>query len=145
LTGYDIEKVTKDKLYGISRELYKEKGGLENHLSRCTNELFNLEDKIILYDLTNTYFEGRMKDSRMAKFGRLKEKYASVHKYYEITVLDKGNSIATGLVFERKGESPAEEKAGIYFLRTSLNSKDEQTLWTIYNAIREIEYTFLGC
>jgi len=53
LTGYDIEKVTKDKLYGITKKLYQEKEGLENHLSRCTNELFKLEDKIILYDLTN--------------------------------------------------------------------------------------------
>ena len=69
LTGYDIEKVTKDKLYGITRELYKEKNELEDYLSRCTNELFDLEDKIILFDLTNTYFEGRMKGSRIAKFG----------------------------------------------------------------------------
>ena len=75
LTGYDIERVTKDKLYGISHKLYREKEQLENHLSRSTNELFDLEDKIILYDLTNTYFEGRMKDSRMAKFGRSKEKH----------------------------------------------------------------------
>ena len=35
-----------------------------------------------------------------------------------------------------------DEKAGIYFLRTSLNGKDEKTLWMIYNLIREIEYTF---
>ena len=27
-------------------------------------------------------------------------------------------------------------------MRTSLNEKDERTLWTIYNVIREIEYTF---
>jgi hypothetical protein len=74
LTGYDIEKVTKDKLYEISKKLYEEKSGLENHLSRCTNELFNLHDKIILYDLTNTYFEGQMKNSRIAKRRRSKEK-----------------------------------------------------------------------
>ena len=74
LTGYNIEKVTKDKLYEISKKLYEEKSGLENHLSRCTNELFKLEDEIILYDLTNTYFEGRMKYSRITKFGRSKEK-----------------------------------------------------------------------
>jgi hypothetical protein len=36
--------------------------------------LFDIEDKIILYDLTNTYFEGRMKDSEPARFGRSKEK-----------------------------------------------------------------------
>ena len=320
LTGYDIEQVTKDKLYGISKQLYQEKEGLENYLSKCTNELFNLEDKIILYDLTNTYFEGRMKGSKLAKFGRskekrtdaklivlavivntegflkysdifegntsdcatlqrvitklnkkagytnqkpivvmdagiatevniqflkkegydylcvsrsnikkyqadinskpvqiydkkkqpiellkvrvendtdnylwvrsqakavkensmndqfskrfeeglqniqngivskggtkrkdkvwerigrLKEKYASIHQHYEITVLGTESSmIATGLVFKRTGELPGDETAGIYFLRTSLDSAEEQTLWIIYNAIREIEYTF---
>lgn len=31
-----------------------------------------------------------------------------------------------------------DEKAGIYFLRTSLNGKEEKTLWMIYNLIREI-------
>ena len=60
LTGYDPRKLTKDKLYGISKKLYLEKEGLENHLSRCTNGLFDLHDKVILYDLTNTYFEGSM-------------------------------------------------------------------------------------
>jgi hypothetical protein len=47
---------------------------LEQYLSKRTNELFDLEDKIILYDLTNTYFEGRMTGSKIAKFGRSKEK-----------------------------------------------------------------------
>ena len=47
---------------------------MEQYLSRQTNELFDLADKIILYDLTNTYFEGRMKKSKKAKFGRSKEK-----------------------------------------------------------------------
>lgn len=319
LTGYDIEKVTKDKLYEISKKLYKEKPGLENHLSRCTNELFNLQDKIILYDLTNTYFEGRMSNSQMARFGRskekrsdarlivlaviinsegflkysdifegntsdcstlkavitrlnqkayyshvkpiivmdagiateaniqflkdekydylcvsrsnlkdykadtgsspvqiydrknqpiellnvrvendsdnylwvrsqakalkensmnnqfserfeeglrgiqngisskggtkktdkvwerigrLKEKYSSTHQYYDITVSDNGKGRATDVVFEKKADITINDKAGIYFLRTSLNGKEEQTLWMIYNLIREIEYTF---
>jgi hypothetical protein len=74
ITGFDKEKVTKDKLYGISHKLYKIKDPLEQYLSRQTNELFDLEDKIILYDLTNTYYEGRMLGSRIAKFGRSKEK-----------------------------------------------------------------------
>ena len=43
-----LEQGTKDKLYGIAQQLYQEKEGLENYLSKCTNELFNLEDKIIL-------------------------------------------------------------------------------------------------
>ena len=74
LTTYPVEKITKDKLYDISKSLYKVKDDLEKHLSKRTNELFDLTDKIILYDLTNTYFEGSMRHSKMAKFGRSKEK-----------------------------------------------------------------------
>jgi hypothetical protein len=319
LTGYDKEKVTKDLLYGISHRLYSIKGQLENYLSKRTNELFDLEDKIIIYDLTNTYFEGRMKESKIAKFGRskekrsdakivvlavvinregflkysnifegnmadcktlevmidtlsrqtssttrrpivvldagiatdsniamlkkkgygymcvtrstlkdfyadvectpvqirdkkdqpiellkvktdsdkdhylwvksqakalkensmnglfsqrfeegirnindgvvkksgtkklekvyerigrIKQKYPSVHNYYDITVTDNGKGLATSVSCKHKlGEDP-EKGAGIYFLRTSLSGKDEKELWTIYNVIREVEYTF---
>lgn len=74
VTGYDIDKVTKDRLYDISKRLYAEKDALEEHLSTRTNDLFDIEDKIMLYDLTNTYFEGRKVGSKLAKFGRSKEK-----------------------------------------------------------------------
>lgn len=74
LTGYDTDKVTKDKLYESALRLYKVKDMLEKHLSRRTNELFDLKDKIILYDITNTYFEGEKRNSKLAKFGRSKEK-----------------------------------------------------------------------
>lgn len=320
LTNYNKDKVTKDKLYKISHDLYSVKNKLENYLSKRTNELFDLEDKIILYDLTNTYFEGRMKNSKLAKFGRSKEKrkdarlivlavvinpegflkysnifegnmtdsktlekiidglsaqtsftdrkpivvidagiatednlmllknkhydyvcvsrsnlkeysadtdsfpveikdkrnqpielmkvetgkndgdnylwvkskakamkensmngllsqrfeegmqsiheginkkggtkkldkvhqrigrlmqkYPSVHKYYQVTVLDDGKGIATEISCKHsKGEDP-NKNAGIYFLRTTLDGQDEKTLWSIYNIIREIEYTF---
>jgi transposase len=33
-----------------------------------------VENKILLFDLSNTYFEGRMQDSSLAKYGRSKEK-----------------------------------------------------------------------
>jgi transposase len=74
LTGYDINKITKDKLYQSALHLYQVKDALEKHLSNRTNELFDLEDKIILYDLTNTYFEGQKRNSKLAGFGRSKEK-----------------------------------------------------------------------
>jgi transposase len=74
LTGFPIEKVNKDRLYEGARKLYKQKDALELHLSKRTNEIFNYEEKIILYDLTNTYFEGVKRDSKLAKYGRSKEK-----------------------------------------------------------------------
>ena len=74
ITGYSQVFLTKDKLYKNALELYKNKACLENYLSQKTNELFDIEDKIILYDLTNTYFEGRKVKSQLADFGRSKEK-----------------------------------------------------------------------
>ena len=74
LTGYDREQITKDKLYQSALDLYSIKTPLENHLSNRTNTLFDLQDKIILFDLTNTYFEGRKVRSNLAQFGRSKEK-----------------------------------------------------------------------
>lgn len=74
ITGYDIKKISKDKLYQSALDLYKDKDTIEKHLSTKTNELFDLQDRIMLYDLTNTYFEGSKKKSRLAKYGRSKEK-----------------------------------------------------------------------
>jgi uncharacterized DUF497 family protein len=74
LTGLEMQSITKDRLYKISHKLHSLKNSLEQHLSRKTNELFDLQDKIILYDLTNTYFEGRMLANRKARRGRSKEK-----------------------------------------------------------------------
>jgi len=81
-------------------------------------------------------------DKVWERIGRLKEKYSSTHQYYEITVSDNGKGTATHLALEKKTGVTSDDKAGIYFLRTSLNGKEEQTLWMIYNLIREIEYTF---
>lgn len=74
LTGYDCQKITKDKLYESALRLYSVKDQLEQHLSHKTNELFDISDKIVLYDLTNTYFEGQYSSSNLAKYGRSKEK-----------------------------------------------------------------------
>lgn len=74
ITGYDINKITKDKLYQSALELYKHKDTIEKYLSTKTNELFDLQDRIMLYDLTNTYFEGSKRNSQLAKYGRSKEK-----------------------------------------------------------------------
>lgn len=74
ITGYDVNKITKDKLYQSALDLYQHKSTIEKHLSTTTNELFDLQDRIMLYDLTNTYFEGTKRNSQLAKYGRSKEK-----------------------------------------------------------------------
>jgi hypothetical protein len=100
LTGYPIEKITKDKLYDISKSLYKVKEDLEKHLSKRTNELFDLTDKIILYDLTNTYFEGSMRSSKIAKFGRSKEKRSDARLVVLAVVVNTEGFLKYSQIFE---------------------------------------------
>ena len=102
VTGYDMAEITKDKLYDSALKLYEVKDALEKHLSQRTNDLFNLDDKIILYDLTNTYFEGRKEHSSLAHFGRSKEKrkdaklvvlamVVNVEGFIKYTAIHEGN------------------------------------------------------
>jgi len=74
VTGYPVEKITKDKLYKSALRLFCKKEEIENFLSVKTGQLFDITDKIYIYDLTNTYFEGRKEGSSLARFGRSKEK-----------------------------------------------------------------------
>jgi len=74
LYGKTPKEINRFKLYKSAIKLYEQKEKLEEYLSEKTNEIFDLEDKIVLYDLTNSYFEGRKQNSKMARFGRGKEK-----------------------------------------------------------------------
>lgn len=74
LVGIDPTELKKHNLYDVPLKLYKLKDELEKHLTSTTTDLFNLTNKIVLFDLTNTYFEGRKQSSQKAQFGRSKEK-----------------------------------------------------------------------
>ena len=100
LLDLDASKITKDHLYRISHRLNGEKEGLENYLSRKTNELFDLQDKIILYDLTNTYFEGEMRGSAMARRGRSKEKRSDCPLFVLAVVVNVEGFIKYSAIYE---------------------------------------------
>jgi len=61
-------------VYNVAPALYALKDKMESHLCSKTYNLFNLTNSIVLFDLTNFYFEGRKDGSDKARFGRSKEK-----------------------------------------------------------------------
>ena len=61
-------------IYMVAPALYELKDKLEKHLCMKTDDLFNITNRIAIFDLTNFYFEGRKDNSRKAQFGRSKEK-----------------------------------------------------------------------
>ena len=54
--------------------LWEHHDKIEQRLSQAAREIFGLKETIILYDLTNTYFEGSKKGSKIAKHAKSKDK-----------------------------------------------------------------------
>ena len=74
LFGEEAFSTTRYRLYQAATKLYEQREIIEKELySICTN-IFSQRSKIVIYDLTNMYFEGQMAASEKARFGRSKEK-----------------------------------------------------------------------
>ena len=73
LTGREDWQPGFHAIYDVAPSLYALKDRLEDHLCQKTDTLFNLTNRIVLFDLTNFYFEGRKEGSKKAKRGRSKE------------------------------------------------------------------------
>lgn len=70
----DFSNLPQDRVYKVSDMLLRRKTEIEEYLRMKEGSLFNLEETILLYDLTNTFFEGTGKYNGKAHFGRSKEK-----------------------------------------------------------------------
>jgi len=52
----DLSRLGHNLLYWISDTLYKHKAEIETHLCAKERSIFNLQESLCLYDLTNTFF-----------------------------------------------------------------------------------------
>jgi len=74
LMGVHFSELSLDRVYKVSDRLLRHKDALEEHLRRSEGQLFALEEKIILYDLTNTFLEGSGKYNPKAHYAKSKDK-----------------------------------------------------------------------
>jgi len=63
------EEINKDRLYRGLDCLLKHKVAIEAHLSRRVGELFAVQNEVLLYDVTSTYFEGEAEANQLAQRG----------------------------------------------------------------------------
>jgi transposase len=63
------EEVNKDRLYRGLDHLLAHKVALEAHLSKRCGELFAVQNEVLLYDVTSTYFEGQAEANPQAQRG----------------------------------------------------------------------------
>lgn len=67
LLGVRTEGWAEDRFYRIGDKLLRSKNTMEEHLRDKERDLFNLDRTILLYDLTNSYFEGSAMGNELAK------------------------------------------------------------------------------
>lgn len=62
------------ELYATSDLLYSHKDRIDAFLHQRISSLFDLQDRLVIFDISNTYFETGKPASQLAKYGRSKEK-----------------------------------------------------------------------
>ena len=105
----------------------------------------NFEEGIEKIRLSIGKKHGVKKESKVhERIGRLKEKYPSVSKFYDIKLTVDSTQQVTELTWSLNEEKwrIKENGLGVYFLRTSVKNQEETWIWDAYNCIREIENTF---
>jgi transposase len=69
LLQLDGALLNKDRLYRTLDQLLVHKAAIEAHLARRAGELFALNNEVLLYDVTSTYFEGQAEANTLAHRG----------------------------------------------------------------------------
>ena len=72
--GIDSGSVSLPSLYRTSDKLVSRKEFIEERIVEKEREAFGLGEQLILYDLTNTYFEGMVSGSDLSSRGKSKER-----------------------------------------------------------------------
>lgn len=73
ILGIDEEKINEDRLYrGLDKALPL-KPALEAHVKKQWEGLFELKYDLLLYDITSTYFEGKMEGNPQARRGHSRD------------------------------------------------------------------------
>lgn len=107
LLDFDFEqRLPLKALYRASDALMRHRSAIEGALFRRACDLFGLEPSIVLYDLTNTYFEGSQAANPKARRGRSKEKRTDCPLVTLGLVLDGSGFTRRSETFEGNASEP---------------------------------------
>ena len=92
-----LTKTTKDRLYRTSDKLLAHRETIEKKLRDTEQTLFSSHRRLVLYDVTNTHFEGLCEANPKAMHGKNKQKRNDCRQ------------VAVGMAFDEQGNALAHE------------------------------------
>ena len=115
------KKVTKDALYQSATRLWEVHREMEDFLHDRVRSMFNLEERILLMDISNTYFEGRMEESGICFHGRSKEKRDDCKIVVLAAVVNTDGLLVRTMIYEgnRQDVTTVEDVVGTLAGQTS--------------------------
>ncbi len=99
LLDFDFEMLPLMQMYRASDALMKHREAIERHLFTRALGLFDLEPRVTLFDLTNTFFEGKAARQPKAQRGHSKEKRSDCRLLTLGLVLDGAGFVRRSEVF----------------------------------------------
>ena len=118
LIDVDFAGMSHMSLYRASDALMRHRDAIDDHLFGAIQTLFDLEQTVTLYDLTNTYFEGNAAANPKAQRGRSKEKRSDCPLVTLGMVLDGSGFVRRSRTFAGN----ASESATLAEMLTGLNA-----------------------
>ena len=121
----DKARVTKDALYESARHLWEVHKDMEDFLHDRVRSMFNLEEKILLMDISNTYMEGRMEGSMLCFHGRSKEKRNDCKVVVLAAVVNTDGLLVRTMIYEgnRQDVTTVREVVGSLAAETSPDAR----------------------
>ena len=126
LLGCDYGRQGLSSLYRASDLLWKHHDEIESFLYRQHCVLFDVEESITLFDLTNTFFEGTGKYNDHAAYGHSKEKRSDCPLVTLALVLDGSGFSRRSRIFPGNVSEPATLQQMIDDLRSPTDSEQQQ-------------------
>ena len=121
----DRRKVTKDALYKSAVRLWDVHREMEDFLHDRVRSMFNLEEKILLMDISNAYMEGRMEGSRLCFHGHSKEKRDDCKIVVLAAVVNTDGLLVRTMIYEgnRQDVTTVREIVGTLASETSADAR----------------------
>jgi transposase len=120
ILGANFSELNEDALYRNLDRLHPKREQIERELAEREKTLFNLDDRVYLYDLTSTYFEGQAETNPQARRGYSRDKRLDCKQVLVGLVLDRDGFPKAHEIFEgnRQDRSTVDEMLQILEKRT---------------------------
>lgn len=122
------QPITHKQLYKVSDRLFQHKDAIDRYLYERLSSMFSFKDSLVIFDISNTYFETGKHQSKKAKYGRSKEKRSDCPLVVFTAVINREGFIRHSRIYEGNKADVATLEDMIKDLEANTTGAREKTI-----------------